>query len=50
MDEDLAGLKRQWDLNDLRGRQFLRLLRLSHAEGLLPELLQASLNEAVSPL
>ena len=32
---------RQMDLIDLRGAEFLRLLRLAHSEGLLPELLQA---------
>jgi hypothetical protein len=34
-------ISRLMDLNDLRGVEFLRLLRLAHSGGLLPELLQA---------
>src|SRR5271163_4033836 len=33
---------RLFDLRDLRGAEFLRLLNLAHTEGLLAELIQAS--------
>jgi hypothetical protein len=40
--KEIFELVRLMDLRDLRGAEFLRLLRLAHAEGLLTELLQAA--------
>ena len=40
---------REWDLSDLRGAEFLRLLRLAHDEGLLAELLSLSRRKEADP-
>jgi hypothetical protein len=41
-DDEMDRLRRQWDLEDIRGKRFAHLLHLAESEGLLPELLQGA--------